>query len=261
MPQTGDGSLEVTWIGHATVLLELGGLRLVTDPVLGRRVFLLRRIAPAVPAAAVAGVDAVLISHAHADHLDPSSVRRLPPAARILGPPAVCEWLAHHDVPGAHAVTAGSEVSLGAVTVEAVRALHDGRRWPHGGPRECVGFLVRGAVSAYFPGDTDLYPEMAALKGAVDVALLPIWGWGPTLGEGHMDPERAAQALAAIEPRVAIPVHWGTLGVPWARPSREELHEPVVAFAEAAARLAPQVEVRVLEPGESTLVEARAPQA
>lgn len=245
--------MRVTWIGHATVLLEVGGLRLLTDPVLGRRVFLLRRVAKPVRAGAIDAVDVVLISHAHADHLDARSLKRLRTATHVLAPPAAAEWLSRHDVPGSREVTAGSTVAIQGVTVETVHARHDGRRWRHGPEAEAVGFLVRADTSAYFAGDTDLYPEMAALKGSVDVVLLPVWGWGPVLGEGHMNPERAAQALATIAPRVAIPVHWGTLAVPWARPSRNA-HEPAREFAEAAARLAPEVDVRVLEPGDSTTV-------
>lgn len=249
--------MTITWIGHATVLIEVDGVRFLTDPVLGRRVFLLRRMAPAVRAGVTDGIDAVLVSHAHADHLDPRSVKRLRPAAGILAPGAACECLAHHNVAGCREVSAGDDVEIEEVTVQTVHARHDGRRWPRGAERHAVGFVVRGSVSAYFAGDTDLYPEMAALEGSVDVALLPIWGWGPTLGEGHMNPERAAEALAILAPRIAVPIHWGTLAPPWPRPSTEAMHEPAHAFAEAAARLAPEVDVRVLEPGETTTIEPR----
>jgi len=246
--------MKVTWLGHATVLLEVGGLRLLTDPVLGRRVFLLRRLAQPVRAGAVHGVDVVLISHAHRDHLDPRSLKRLGTATHVLAPPAAAECLSRHGVTGIREVTAGSKVTVHAVGFEAVHARHDGRRGRRGPEAEAVGFVVRGGISAYFAGDTDLYPQMAELKGSLDLALLPVWGWGPTVGEGHMNPRSAAQALALIAPRVAIPIHWGTLAPPWLRPSRTALHEPANAFAEAAARLAPEVDVRVLEPGDSTTV-------
>src|SRR4051812_24381730 len=78
--------MKLTWVGHATVLIELGGTTLLTDPVLGRRVFLLRRVAPPVRRDAIGPVDAVLVSHAHADHLDPRSIRRLRHATRVLAP-------------------------------------------------------------------------------------------------------------------------------------------------------------------------------
>ncbi len=208
--------------------------------------FLLRRLVPPVADGVIAGIDAILISHAHADHLDPPSLRRIP-SARVLAPPAVAGALRGRD---ATAMTAGATAAVGPVEIEAVHARHDGRRWPHGPAAEAIGFVVRGDVAAYFAGDTDLYPEMAELRGRVDVAFLPVWGWGPTLPAGHMDPERAARAAAMIAPRVAIPIHWGALGLPWTRASAA----PAEAFAAAVARLAPDVEVRVLEPGESTTV-------
>jgi L-ascorbate metabolism protein UlaG (beta-lactamase superfamily) len=104
----------------------------------------------------------------------------------------------------------------------------------------------------YFAGDTDLFPGMAEL-GPVDVALLPIWGWGLSVGEGHLNPERAARALEMIRPGMAVPIHWGTfypvgLRLLWPEP----LTEPAREFARLAARLAPGTEVRVLEPGAET---------
>jgi L-ascorbate metabolism protein UlaG (beta-lactamase superfamily) len=101
----------------------------------------------------------------------------------------------------------------------------------------------------YFAGDTDLFDGMAELRGKVDVALLPVWGWGPSVGEGHLDPERAAAAVAMIEPRIAIPIHWGTFALPWARGGDRD--RPAREFAELAAELAPGVEVPLLQPGES----------
>jgi len=246
--------MKVTWLGHSTVLLEVGGLRLLTDPVLGRRVFLLRRLAPPVAADAVDGVDVVLISHAHRDHLDQRSLKRVGAVSHVLAPPVAAKSLSRHGVTGTHEVTAGSTVTVHGVTFEAVHARHDGRRGRRGPEAEAVGFVVRGGVSAYFAGDTDVYPQMAELKGSLDLALLPVWGWGPTVGAGHMNPQSAAQALALISPRVVVPIHWGTLAPPWLRPSRTTLHEPAKAFAEAAASLAPEVDVRVLEPGDSTTV-------
>jgi L-ascorbate metabolism protein UlaG (beta-lactamase superfamily) len=113
-----------------------------------------------------------------------------------------------------------------------------------------VGYVVRGASgSAYFAGDTDLFPEMGGLAGSIDVALLPVAGWGATLGPGHLDPERAAQAAARIAPRVAIPIHWGTLA-PIGSPA--PLREPAIEFAREVERRAPAVRVLLLEPGQST---------
>jgi L-ascorbate metabolism protein UlaG (beta-lactamase superfamily) len=91
---------------------------------------------------------------------------------------------------------------------------------------------------------------MSDLRGQIDVALLPVWGWGPSAGQGHLDPERAARAAAMISPPVAIPIHWGTLALPWLRRRRaSDPAEPARRFAALTAVSAPDVEVRLLEVG------------
>jgi L-ascorbate metabolism protein UlaG (beta-lactamase superfamily) len=113
-----------------------------------------------------------------------------------------------------------------------------------------MGFIIQGSHRTYFAGDTDLFPEMARIGQDLDVALLPVWGWGPRLGNGHMDPLRAAESLPMLRPRVAIPIHWGTfcpIGTGW----MQFLSRPPRAFAHYAADLAPEVEICILEPGQS----------
>jgi L-ascorbate metabolism protein UlaG (beta-lactamase superfamily) len=92
---------------------------------------------------------------------------------------------------------------------------------------------------------------MAEMEG-IDLALLPVWGWGPHLGPGHMDPERAAEALRVLRPRAAVPIHWGTLwpmGMGRVMPHR--LQRPPVDFARHAARMAPDVRILLTPPGET----------
>jgi L-ascorbate metabolism protein UlaG (beta-lactamase superfamily) len=118
--------------------------------------------------------------------------------------------------------------------------------------QEAIGLLIHGSKTVYFAGDTDLFPEMADLASEhVDVALLPVAGWGPRLGAGHLDSRRAAEALRLIRPQIAVPIHWGYLR-PVVLGSREPryLTEPGHRFAELAATIAPDVTVRVLGPGE-----------
>jgi L-ascorbate metabolism protein UlaG (beta-lactamase superfamily) len=103
----------------------------------------------------------------------------------------------------------------------------------------------------FFAGDTDLFPGMSGLVPDLDLALVPVWGWGATLGAGHLDPLRAAEALSLLRPRRAIPIHWGTF-VPLHRSARADfLRRPVEEFVEAARKKAPDVEIRVLNPGEA----------
>ncbi|TMD59367.1 MAG: hypothetical protein E6I87_09490 [Chloroflexi bacterium] len=152
-----------------------------------------------------------------------------------------------------HEVDPGQGVSVGAVRVTALAARHQVRRHPFAPLSPALGFLVASeSTRIYFAGDTDLFPEMSDLAGKVDVALLPVWGWGPRLGAGHLDPERAAEAVRRIRPRVAIPIHWGTF-YPWAlaRIWPRPLAHPPLEFARQVGQRAPDVDVRVLAPGEA----------
>ena len=241
-------SARITWLGHATVLIELDGVRLLTDPVLGRRIGPLVRVSgAAVDSTGLGPIDSVLLSHLHADHADLGSLRRL--GAPVIGPSGAGDWLRGAGVEDVRELAAGGEASVGDVRVIATPALHDDRRRPFGMHAEPVGFVARGSLGVYFAGDTDLFDGMRELRGTVDVALVPVWGWGPSVGEGHLDPQRAAQAVALIEPKLAIPIHWGTFALPWARDGDSD--RPAREFAELSASLAPEVEVRVLLPGES----------
>ena len=150
-----------------------------------------------------------------------------------------------------HELAAGETVEIGSVTVQAVPAEHDSSR-VLGKKTDALGYVVSGSKRVYFLGDTDLFPALAEVAPETDVALVPIWGWGPSLGTGHLDPRRAAEAVALIRPRIAVPIHWGTYYPVTVRKSaRDFLRKPVADFAEAAAELAPTVEVRVLPVGGS----------
>jgi L-ascorbate metabolism protein UlaG (beta-lactamase superfamily) len=146
------------------------------------------------------------------------------------------------------------------VAVRAVPAVHDGRRTVGGRPYGTVGYLVRhGGLGIYFAGDTAWFAGMAHHVSEPDLALLPVWGWGRSLGPGHMGPADAAAAAAAVGARIAVPIHWGTF-VPFGRRRRygRLLRDPAGQFAEIAAASAPSVEVRVLRPGDRVSVGARA---
>jgi L-ascorbate metabolism protein UlaG (beta-lactamase superfamily) len=242
------GRPRVTWLGHATVLLELGRTRLLTDPVLRSRVVHLRR--HGAPPEPPERVDAVLLSHLHYDHTDLPSLRLLGRDIRVLAPRGSGAWLRRVGFPNAEELAAGERADVGGVEVTAVPARHDDRRRPGGGPRaDPIGFVVAGSRRIYFAGDTDLFDGMARLA-PLDAALLPIAGWGPKLGSGHLDAERAAQAAATIRPRLVVPIHWGTLRPRWVR-ARAWFSDPPYDFQAAVARLAPEIEAHVIGPGES----------
>ncbi len=246
----------LTWLGHSTVVIDLDGVRLVTDPVITGRVgHLRRRVAPA---AVPERVDAALVSHLHLDHLHGPSLRRLAPA-RIVAPRGSRRLVGRRTGAAVSEVDEGDEVAIGPLLVRAVHAEHEGRRAPGLPRRPALGYVVRGSRAVYFAGDTGPFSGMAGLAAAaLDVALLPVWGWGPTLGPGHLDPETAAQALALLRPRRTVPIHWGTYAPAWTsrRAPPGFLAVPQREFARLAARLAPHVEVVMLSPGEATPLDA-----
>ncbi|MGH2879040.1 MAG: MBL fold metallo-hydrolase [Solirubrobacteraceae bacterium] len=248
----GSSADRIAFLGHASVLIELEGVRLLTDPLLRSRVAHLRRQAPPIPAGSFADVDVVLISHLHHDHLDLPSLRLLGRDTELVVPLGAGRWLRGRGFTRVSELSVGDGLSMAGTQIVAVPAHHDGRR--AGGPAgETIGYLVGERRVVYFAGDTELFPAMSKLAPSLDVALLPVAGWGPNLGPGHMGPLDAARALAAIQPRIAIPVHWGTLlPVGLARRHRARLGDPPRLFAEYAARLAPAVEVRILAPGQAT---------
>ena len=241
----------LTYVGHATVLIEQAGVRLLTDPLLRSGIAHVRRRVPPPDLEALRSLDAVLISHAHADHLDVPSLRRLRHVGPMIAPRGCAPSLRRAGARKVIELAVGQRCTVGSIGVEAVPADHDGRRHPLGRRIPALGFLIEGPARIYFAGDTDLFDEMAALAGRVDLALLPIWGWGPRLPAGHLNPETAARVVALIRPALAIPIHWGTLRSVGA-PSGAGPQAPALAFAEAVASVAPESEVRILQPGETT---------
>ena len=245
----------ITYVGHATVLLELSGLRIITDPVLRSRIAHLRRHGPRPSPEVTERLDALLISHVHHDHADRPSLRSIRRETPVLAPPGAGRLLERCGFTTVLELAPGQSTTSGGVQITAVEAIHG--RVPSRTHRqsEAVGFYLSGLTRVYFAGDTDLFEGMNALADDLDLALLPVWGWGSSLGPGHLDPERAARAAAMLSPQVAVPIHWGTffpLGLAPFLPRR--LSTPPHDFARWCERFAPQVEVRILLPGESSLL-------
>ncbi len=240
----------IAYLGHATLRLDLGGIRVLTDPALRPRIGPLARQGPTPGVDAFAGTDIVLLSHLHRDHLDLGSLRLLRPRPRIVVPRGAGDLLRRYGFHDVVEVGAGDVTTAGDITVRATPAAHSGFRAPFGPTAEAVGYVLETPTRrVYFAGDTDLFDEMRDL-GELDVALLPVWGWGPTLGPGHLDPARAAEAIDRVRPRNAVPIHWGTFwpgGLGRVRPHR--LLGPAREFAERVAADRPDVAVATTAPG------------
>jgi L-ascorbate metabolism protein UlaG (beta-lactamase superfamily) len=249
--------VRVTWWGHATTTIEANGTRLLTDPVLTARIAHLRRRRGPAPLPEAGECDAVLVSHLHADHLHLSSLPFISADAALIVPRGAAK-LIHADSGAMYSdrcieVAPGNQVKVGALEITVVTAHHDGRRLPWSSySAQAVGYRVDSSPSVWFAGDTDLYDGLAAEAGQVDVALVPVGGWGPSLGPGHLDPVRAAEAVRRVGAGTAVPVHFGTfwpIGCDWIKP--ELFLPPGERFKTAMTEVDPAVKVEVLTPGDS----------
>jgi L-ascorbate metabolism protein UlaG (beta-lactamase superfamily) len=250
------------FLGHSTVRIELAGRTVLTDPLLTAGLGPLRRVVAPLDPASWSGVDLVLVSHLHNDHLHLPSLRRLGLSTPVVVPRGAGRWLRSQGFTAVEELAPGQSITDGGLTVTATEARHSGHRWgprlTHGPHAPAVGHLLQGAAcsgdgpahpcSVYVAGDTDLFPGMSSLLGGgsgqgPDIAVLPVWGWGTSLGPGHLDPQRAATAVSLLRPQVAVPVHWGTLALaglsslpnPWRPRMRRLLTEPPRRFAAAVA--------------------------
>ena len=247
--------LRATWLGHSTVLLEIDGYRVLTDPVWGERASPLsfagpRRFQPVpVPLAALPPLDAVIISHDHYDHLDLPTVREL----------------LRHDVPVFTSLGVGAHLSAwglpperiieldwwesarprrGDLTLTAVPSQHFSGRGV-GGRNLTLwsSFVVKTPRhTAFFSGDTGLTPEYAEIRereGPFDLVMLEVGAFHPAWGDIHLGPENALAAHELLGGGSFLPVHWGTFNL-----ALHAWDEPV----ETLLRLAPQTGCHLVMP-------------
>lgn len=230
--------LAVTWWGHSSTTVELGSVRVATDPLFSRVLFALRRLADD-PGEDCAEADLVLVSHLHYDHLHLPSLGRFPGGTPVVvprGAPRLVRGLSRLEVIEAEP---GEALTVAGVEVEVLPAHHDGRRSDfHRRAAPSLGFrFATPEGSAWFPGDTGLRPDVTDVR-PVDVALAPIGGWGPSLGDEHLDPEEAVTAVGRVGARWALAVHYGTywpIGLRRLRPGnhRHYFSTPPQRFHEA----------------------------
>ncbi len=257
--------LRVTYVGHATLLLELAGVRLLTDPNFDARLarFLPRVSPPGIALAELPRLDAILVTHAHADHLSFASLAALPRDVPLLAPPAVARWLARRGHANALPVAPDESVRVGAVEITAGAARHVGARYAVDRWRSAANmYLVNDSLSGaacFFAGDTALSADgrriveerfPAAGARSLDLALLPIghapWWKRAAFRRGHLTPGDALSLFEALGARYFIPYHWGTF--------RHVTSGPFQAIRELEANLERhrrRADVRILEPGGS----------
>lgn len=217
--------LRVTYIGHATLLIEIGGKRILTDPnfdlALGK--FLPRVSAPGIALDALPQLDAILLTHAHADHLSFASLDALPGDIPLFAPPVIAKWLTKRGYSHAVAVAPGEGMEFEGVKIRAASATHKGNRYGVDRWRSAANMYLidTNMVSCFFAGDTALNSDTSHLvenhlmaNGRnLDLALLPIghapW-WKPGFRKGHLTSGDALALFERLNARYFIPYHWGT---------------------------------------------------
>lgn len=244
VPRSVSGRLGATWVGHATVLLQVGGVNVLTDPMWSRRASPVswagpsRLAPPAFPLAALPPIDVVLISHNHYDHLDRETVRALAavhPSAQWFAPLGVAPLLRRWRVRDVRELDWWDADEAGTALVSCVPARHFSGRAPWDRARTLwSGWVIAaGGWRVFFAGDTAYHPEFARIAerhGPFDLVLLPVGAYEPRwfMGSVHMNPEDALRAyrdLCAAHPDAErppmLPIHWGTF-----RLTDEPVREP-----------------------------------
>lgn len=258
--------MKITYIGHATLLLELGGARVLTDPNfdphLGR---LLPRVsAPGIALDALPALDAILLTHAHADHLSFDSLDRLPRDVPLYAPPAVARWLRGKGYGHVVPLAPGEQTTIagGVVRIHAERAMHQGNRYGIDRWRRAANMYLAETdeESLFFAGDTALMPDTHTLVERVlwttnrtlDVALLPIGyapSWKPGFRKGHLTHDDALALFEILRARALIPYHWGTF-----RHVTSTAHDAINRLRAVLTDHESRDQVHIIEPGESMLV-------
>ena len=217
--------LRVTYIGHATLLIEVGQMRILTDPNFDATLAkLLPRVSsPGIALEALPKLDAILLTHAHADHLSFDSLDALPANIPLFAPPAIAKWLRKQGYRHAVPIAPGEEADLAGVKIRAASATHKGNRYGVDRWRSAANMYLIDTkrVSCFFAGDTALASDttalvenhLTAIGRNLDLALLPIghapW-WKPGFRKGHLTSGDALTLFERLNAKYFIPYHWGT---------------------------------------------------
>ena len=242
-PRQTDGALRATWIGHSTVLLQIGAMNVLTDPIWSERASPVsfagprRLVPPAIPLVSLPPIDVIILSHDHYDHLDAPTVRLLAaghPAARWVAPLGVGALLTALGVSQVVELDWWQSTRAADTTVTAVPAQHfSGRSLVNRDKTLWAGFVIAAeGWRAFFAGDTGYHPEFGEIArrlGPFDLALLPIGAYAPRwfMSAVHMDADEAIAAAADLadgsgsEVPAMLATHWGTF-----RLTDEPMDEP-----------------------------------
>jgi len=239
IPRTwSEDRLTVAWLGHATVLLNFYGSWVLTDPALERRIGLGRGLAklgpkrliePALRPGELPALDLVLLSHAHMDHTDLGTLRRLPANTPVVVQTGNRDLVRRFG--GVEELAWGEETEIHGLRIESTQSRHWGARMITDTQRGYGGYLLqKEGRTVLFAGDTAYTDALTPLgrRGRIDLAILPIGAYDPWIAN-HASPEQAWAMFKALGAEYVLPVHHSTF-----RLSREPVDEPIRRFLAAA---------------------------
>jgi L-ascorbate metabolism protein UlaG (beta-lactamase superfamily) len=259
-----EDELGVTFIGHSSFLIQIGGQTVLVDPVFAKWLVVLRRLRrPGVRIANLPPIDAVLLSHAHMDHLNRPSLRRIIQHSRSLtgkAPVAMVPWGVENLIQdlGFRRIIAlewWQSIMLGAVDITLTPSKHWGARLFNDTYRGFGGYVLRGGGhSIYHSGDTAYFNGFAEIgrRLSPEVALLPIGAYSPdNFRSVHTSPEDALQGFLDLGARFMVPMHFGTF-----RLSAEPVNEPLPRLLTAARKAGIESSICALGEGETRIFQA-----
>lgn len=253
LPAVERGQVSITWGGHATVLIRYHRLTVLTDPMLARSVYGVRReTAPGFGAEAVASANLVLVSHAAGDHLDVATLARVQRSATVVVPQRTAPLVSPLGFARLVELAVGESFEHRGLEVEANPVRHGDRDHP------AVSYVLRGdGPSIFFCGASGYFDGFARIgaRHRPDLALLPIAGyWPPSFRERHLSPIDALYAFEDLRARLMVPIGYGTFAL-----SYEKMHDPARWMAELVKSRSLEAYVASLRPGESRVFVAPPP--
>ncbi len=245
--------MKITWGGHSTTLIQIGDHKILTDPNLATRLFFLKRHSlPGLTDHDISGVTKVVVSHAHLDHMDKATMRRLPKSAEFVVRGKIA------DIPRSlnfttHAMELWESQKHDDLTITCLPVKHLSGRWLLDFWKYLPAsyMIEHGGKTIYFGGDTaytDHFKQITERFPKIDIAILPIGAYEPRvlMQPTHVDPYQAVQAFIDLNAEVLIPIHWGTFKL-----SREPFDAPPKVLMAAAKAAGVADRIRVLLPGEN----------
>jgi L-ascorbate metabolism protein UlaG (beta-lactamase superfamily) len=249
-PALADGQIGLTWIGHASFLLQTQGVNILIDPNWAKWLKVIKRIKqPGILLHDLPDIDLVLVTHAHFDHLDRRTLRRIAEDQPIIVPFEVGNLVHDLGFRSVHELNYWESFQHGPVRITLTPCHHWGARMLHDSHRGFGGFIVEsGGRTIFHCGDTAYFEGFKEIgeRFSIDLALMPIGAYDPPSGrEVHMNPEQAIQAFLDLKARRMVPMHYGTF-----RLSYEPMDEPPLRLRRHAERLGLADRISVLTEGQ-----------